>query len=108
MATGGFSTKNESIRAFGSVGVEWTITVFMVLAGASFAIHYQWLRGKFSVLKRDSELRLYLGILVVSSAVVLLNLMLSRVTPSLFEGMRLAVFQVVSIVTTTGFVNGGI
>ena len=105
MATGGFSTKNESIRAFGSVGVEWTITVFMVLAGASFAIHYQWLRGKFSVLKRDSELRLYLGILVVSSAIVLLNLMLSRVTPSLLEGMRLAVFQVVSIVTTTGFVT---
>ena len=105
MATGGFSTKNESIRAFGSVGVEWTVTVFMVLAGASFAIHYQWLRGKISALKRDSELRLYLGILIVSSAVVLLNLMLSRVTPSLFEGTRLAAFQVVSIVTTTGFVN---
>ncbi len=105
MATGGFSTKNESIRAFGSVGVEWTVIVFMVLAGASFAIHYQWLRGKFSALKRDSELRLYLAILVVSSAVVLLNLMLSGVTPSLFEGIRLAVFQVVSIVTTTGFVT---
>ena len=105
MATGGFSTKNESIGAFGSAGVEWTVTLFMVLAGASFAIHYQWLRGKFSALKQDSELRLYLGILVVSSAVVLLNLMLGRVTPSLFEGVRLAAFQVVSIVTTTGFVT---
>ncbi len=103
MATGGFSTRNASISAFDSAPVEWTVTLFMVLAGMSFALHYQWLRGKFSNLKSDSELRLYLGILCIGTSVVFLDLMLDRTTSSLFEALRLSAFQVVSIVTTTGF-----
>ena len=103
MATGGFSTRNASISAFESPAIEWTVTLFMVLAGASFAIHYQWLRGRFRVAARDPELRLYLMIIVGASAAVLLNLALAGVTTSLAEGARLATFQVVTIVTTTGF-----
>lgn len=103
MATGGFSTQNTSISAYGSPAVEWTITVFMVLAGANFALHYQWLRGKFAVLKTDPELRLYLGILIASTAIVFLDLMLAHTASSPFEAVRLAAFQVATIVTTTGF-----
>lgn len=103
MATGGFSTKNASIAAFGSPAVEWTVTLFMVLAGANFALHYQWLRGRLGALARDSELRLYLGILLVASAVVVGNLMVARAGFSVFDALRLGAFQVVSIVTTTGF-----
>jgi len=44
MATGGFATRNASITAFNSPAVEWTITFFMFLAGASFALHFQWIR----------------------------------------------------------------
>jgi trk system potassium uptake protein TrkH len=75
----------------------------MILAGASFAVHYQWLRGKLSVLKRDSELHLYLGILAVGTIIVLLDLTLGEATASAFQALRLAAFQVVTIVTTTGF-----
>jgi trk system potassium uptake protein TrkH len=103
MATGGFSTKNASISAFASPAVEWTITLFMILAGASFAVHYQWLRGKFGVLKSNPELRLYLGILMMGTAVVFLDLMHARTTSSPFEALSLSAFQVVSVVTTTGF-----
>ena len=103
MATGGFSTRNGSISAFESAAVEWTVTLFMVLAGASFAVHYQWLRGRFSVMKKDSELHLYIGILAAGTLVVLMDLMFGRVTSSFFEALRLATFQVVAIVTTTGF-----
>ena len=103
MATGGFSTRNASISAFESPAIEWTVTLFMVLAGASFAMHYQWLRGRFRVAAKDPELRLYLALVVVASGLVFANLMFSGVTTSMFEGARLAAFQVVTILTTTGF-----
>ncbi len=54
MATGGFSTRNASIAAFGSPAVEWTVTFFMFVAGANFALHFQWIRGKVGVALRES------------------------------------------------------
>ena len=103
MATGGFSTKNASIRAFDSVAVECTVLVFMVLAGASFTLHYQWLRGKFAVLKQDSELRMYLGILLFATVLITIDLAVGGASGSVWGAIRYAAFQVVTIVTTTGF-----
>jgi trk system potassium uptake protein TrkH len=103
MATGGFSTKNASVAAFESPAVEWTVTLFMFLAGASFTLHYQWIRGRFRHCARDPELRLYGGILLVASVLIFGNLMIDRISGSVLEAIRLAAFQVVSIVTTTGF-----
>lgn len=103
MATGGFSTKNASISAFDSAAVESTITIFMILAGASFAIHYQWLRGRFRSLLHDPELRLYLGIVVVATLGVAADLSFGEAAHSALQTLGLASFQVVTIVTTTGF-----
>ncbi|GIV62165.1 MAG: hypothetical protein KatS3mg044_1031 [Rhodothermaceae bacterium] len=62
MATGGFSTKNGSVGQFGSAYVEWVITVFMLLAGANFALHYRLLQGqRGGSAWRDTELRVYLS-----------------------------------------------
>lgn len=102
MATGGFSTRNSSIASFDNAAVEWTISFFMILAGANFALHYQWIRGKFGRVFGDSEFRLYLGVLGVGSLAVAINLVLTE-SADFMAATRLAVFQVTSIVTTTGF-----
>lgn len=103
MATGGFSTKNASLSAFDSVAVESVVTVFMVLAGASFALHYHWLRGRFRTLTEDPELRLYVGILGAATAIVAVDLFFGRASGSVLEVLSWSSFQVVTIVTTTGF-----
>ncbi|HSF19032.1 MAG TPA: TrkH family potassium uptake protein [Vicinamibacteria bacterium] len=103
MATGGFSTKNASIAAFESAAVEWTVTGFMFLAGANFTLHYQWVRGRFRPIWRDPEFRLYGAIVAIASFLVLVSLRLGGTSEAVLESLRLAAFQVVSIVTTTGF-----
>lgn len=102
MATGGFSTKNASVAGFESGAVEWVITLFMVLAGANFSLHYHWIRGRFANILGDAEFRLYLRAIGFVSLVVLVNLLWAR-TAGFFDAIRLSLFQTVSIVTTTGF-----
>jgi trk system potassium uptake protein TrkH len=75
----------------------------MFLAGANFALHYRALRGRPGELWRDEEFRAYGGIVVVASAVLAWFLVADRYP--LGEGIRHALFQVVSIVTTTGFAS---
>jgi trk system potassium uptake protein TrkH len=99
MSTGGFSTKDESIGDFNSPLVEWIIIVFMVLASINFMIHYRLLTGRIRIALADAELRYYLLLLIGATGVVVWVLSgASEVT-----GVRVALFQVVSIVTTTGY-----
>ena len=103
MATGGFSTLNRSVGGFDSWAIEVVVLVFMVIAGANFALHYQLLRGKPKVLLRDPEFRLYIGILGVATFVMAVDLLLHRWTLDVFAAIRHAAFQAATIVTTTGF-----
>ncbi len=103
MATGGFSTKNASVGAYGLPGVEIAITLFMLLAGANFALHFHVLRGRPGRLFRDPEFRLYAGILAGASLLVATDLLVQGHETNLLVALRLAAFQAVSIVTTTGF-----
>jgi trk system potassium uptake protein TrkH len=75
----------------------------MVLAGASFALHFQWIRGRLGVVWRDPELRLYLGILLSGAVLIGADLLIDDTYYSMHQAVRLAAFQIVSIVTTTGF-----
>ena len=102
MATGGFSTRNESIAAFGSPAIEMVVTLFMILAGANFALHFQWLRGRPGRIFGDSEFRFYLGVLGGTTVLLAVDLVL-RHGNSLLDALRLGGFQSVTIVTTTGF-----
>lgn len=102
MATGGFSTKSESIAYFNNPYVDIIITVFMFLAGINFALHFCALRGKFSHFARSSEFRFYCTIAGVSIFIITLYLVSSGYS-SLSGSLRYASFQVVSIMTTTGF-----
>jgi trk system potassium uptake protein TrkH len=111
LATGGFSTRNASIGEINSLPVDIIVIVFMVLAGVNFGIYYNALRGKWRDVLRDPELRAYLGILFIASAVIVICLCENYVVttaghhaePSLGAAARHGVFQTVAIQTTTGF-----
>jgi hypothetical protein len=102
MATGGFSPKNESIAFYRSPFLEYSITFFMFLAGANFALHYRFLKGNIKVLWRDKEFCFYSSVILLATLFITLNLWLS-IQKEFFQAFRLAIFQVVSILTTTGF-----
>jgi trk system potassium uptake protein TrkH len=111
LATGGFSTKNASAGGYNSAAIDTVIIVFMVLAGINFGLYYQAIRGRLRDVWKDPELRLYFGIILVASIIVVGALMEERliattgeaVEPSMGAALRHGVFQVVSIQTTTGF-----
>ena len=103
MATGGFSTRAKSIEGFHSPAIEYIVTFFMFVAGINFIRHHQVLTerrlGRFW---RDVEVRTYLVLLGVSILLVMAALLVSSEMAG-EEAFRAASFQVVSIMTTTGF-----
>lgn len=102
MATGGFSTKNSSIKYYDSLPIELIITFFMFLAGGNFGLYYLAWRKGLGRLAQDSEFRLYLTIVTAATlgiaAILYFN---AGIHPG--SGLRDALFTVVSIMTTTGF-----
>lgn len=103
LATGGFSTKNTSIAAYNSSYIDMVITLFMILAGINFALHFQVLRGNVKDFFRSEELRVYLGIILIATVVVMIFNWTGNVYPQFGENLRFSIFQVSSIMTTTGF-----
>jgi trk system potassium uptake protein TrkH len=102
LPTGGFSTHARSIEYFGAAS-QWAIVVFMALAGMNFALIFRALRRHAGVW-RDEELRLYVALLLVASGLVLAKL-LSRDVFAGEAAVRHSVFQVVSMMTTTGYAS---
>jgi trk system potassium uptake protein TrkH len=100
MATGGFSPQAASIAAYNSTLIDSIILLFMFLAGANFALHYRMLYFDRKSLIRDPEFRLYTLILLAATAVIVLW---GGIDGDIFNKIRLAGFQVVSLMTTTGF-----
>ncbi|MEQ8242876.1 potassium transporter TrkG [Fulvivirga sp.] len=104
MATGGFSTKNASIAHFDSAYIQYVITFFMFLAGTNFTITYYGLKGKFAKVWSNEEFRNYL-ILVILLSVCISFFVFSSKWEGFEKSFRDSIFQVVSIITTTGFVS---
>jgi trk system potassium uptake protein TrkH len=104
MPTGGFFPDARSLEDFAAAS-QWVITVFMVFAGANFALAYRALiRRRPGLAFRDEEIRLYLGILIAASAIVAIELWSAGFYQG-EEAIRHASFQVVSTMTTTGFAS---
>jgi trk system potassium uptake protein TrkH len=104
LATGGFSTRNLSIAHYNSAYIDAVITIFMLLAGINFVLHYQMLSGKSRFLLTDPELRFFLS--VVAILILVTTFVLYPTTyPRLSQAFRHAAFQVSSIITTTGYVT---
>ncbi len=100
--TGGFSIKNTSIGAYNNVFIEVIITVFMFLFGVNFSLYYQIIRGNIKSFFKDTEFRLYLGIVLACMLLITLDLN-GKVFGSVWESLRHASFQVSTIITTTGY-----
>ncbi|MCB1183511.1 TrkH family potassium uptake protein [bacterium] len=103
MATGGFSNHNQSVGGYATPAVEWIIIVFMFLAGANFSLHYLALTGRVRVYARDEEFRFYGSIVLVCTALIGGSLLVTGFYPDWGTTLRHSLFQVVSIITTTGF-----
>lgn len=107
LATGGFSTMDSSVAGFAASSVHFVIIVFMVLAGVNFSLYFAAYQRRWRAVFTNAELRVYLALLGLGTLVITLSLLISRPAgmadaPALIV-FRDALFQVVSIQTTTGF-----
>ncbi len=98
--TGGFGIKNDSMAGY-SPYLQNVTTVFMLLFGINFSCFYLLILRKFYAVFRDEELRLYLGTVIASTLLIMLNL--RGVFGSVWDALRHSAFQVASIITTTGY-----
>lgn len=104
MATGGFSPKNSSIAFYESPYIQYVITLFMLLAGTNFTLNYFMLKGNFKKVWKNEEFRYYIGFVLVISLITTLGVYLVSEV-DLETAFRQAIFQVVAIVTTTGYIT---
>jgi len=104
LATGGFSTKNVSLAAYDSAYIQWVAIAFMYLAGINFSLHFRAASGR-PVYFKDREWRFFTGVLLLSTAVIMTINLVTLDYASLERAVRDALFQAVSITTTTGFVS---
>jgi trk system potassium uptake protein len=102
LATGGFSTKDASVGWFDSVYVDIVIMFFMYLAGISFAMHFRLLRGEYSNFFNNRETRFYSLVSVAAIVLAALGLWVQG-GYTVGEALRYGGFQVMSILTTTGY-----
>jgi len=103
LGTGGFSTRNASVGAFGSAAVEWICTMFMLVASVNFALYFKLFTGRVRDLFVDSELRTFLFIVV--AAVLAVTFLELPEYGSFGRSLRFSAFQVASVVSTTGFMS---
>ena len=101
LGTGGFSTRNSSIGAYNSVAIDVIIMIFMFLAGINFSLYFYIFTGKFRDITTNSEFKAYLAI--VAALIVAVTISLRNVYGSFGDTLRYSSFQVVSLMTTTGF-----
>ena len=105
ISTGGFSVKNASIAAYGSLTIEWIIIVFMFLSGINFALLYYAICRNFRAVFHSGELRSYTLMTVGASALIVLNLVCHASWALDARTVTDSVFQVVTLMTTTGYMT---
>jgi len=104
VATGGFSTHNDSLAYFDSLELEAIAMFFMFIAGINFALHFTaWRKASMQHYFKDNELRTYLFLLLVFSLLVTIALFATGTFDSLPASLRHGTFHVISVMTTTGF-----
>ncbi len=104
MATGGYSTKQDSIAYWDSPYIHYVISFFMFVAGTNFTLSYFAMHLRFKKIRENEEFRYYLGF-VVGFTLVIATVMVFSMNMDLEQAFRDSLFQVVSIMTTTGFVT---
>ena len=101
MATGGFSIKNESIAAYPSPLIHYIITLFMLFAGTNFTMLYLLMSRQFNKVRHNDEFFYYYSTVLVLTLVIAISIY--PLYGEIEESVRLSLFQVVSVITTTGY-----
>jgi trk system potassium uptake protein TrkH len=103
VATGGFSTRTASLGSFNSTAIEVVAIVFMAAGGVNFAFYWRALRGRDRLWPQAAEVRAYLLILAVATAVLTVTLLVDEPAADLGTALRASAFTTVSVMTTTGY-----
>lgn len=104
MATGGFSTKNNSIAYFDEPIIQYTLIIFMFIAGINYTLLYLGLKGKIRNFWKSDEFKTYLGFILFAIGFVT-TIILLNTEYGLERAFRDASFQVISMITTTGYIS---
>lgn len=99
--TGGFSNYADSVAHFNSAYIDGVITVFCALFGVNFALFYFMILGDFKSILKNEELRTYVLLIAGATAAIMLNI--HSLYPTIGKSFRYAIFQVVTVITTTGY-----
>ncbi len=105
ISTGGFSNRNASIAAYGSLAVEWIIIVFMFLSGINFALLYFAVRRNFKAVFESEELRSYTLMATLATVFIVINLVVKAGWELNLRTVTDSAFQVVTLMTTTGYMT---
>ncbi len=103
VSTSGYSPRNASMGYYQSAYFDWVTILFMVLGGVTFVLFYQFLKGDYEAIVRNTELRWYLILIALFSGFVSWNLWWGGTYSGIADSLRFGTFQVVSLLTTTGF-----
>lgn len=102
LGTGGFSNKNNGIIFYKNPLLEYILSIFMILAASNFSLYYLLLKKNFDDILRDDEFKLYLRVILIVSGLISLNLFFKKYA-SPEQCFRTSLFQVTSLMSTTGF-----
>ena len=109
LATGGMSTHDASIGYFNNSLIELISIIFMMIAGVNFASHFiAWRAASMKIYLKDVEIKLYFTIIMAAFSITSIIVIINNTYPSLYESLRHAAFQVVAMVTNTGFATENI
>jgi len=101
IATGGFSTSDQSVGHFNSAVIDWIIVVFMIIGSMPFVLYLEILRRRIGLFVKDSQIRVFLGILAISVTTVAVWQSFDNSTAA--DTIRSSAFNVISIITGTGY-----
>lgn len=104
MATGGFSTKNASIAFYDSALIQYTIIIFMFIAGTNYAMLYFGFKGKFKNIINNDEFKFYLAIVAIIGCLMTAGI-IHKTTLDFESAFRAGLFQTISLITTTGYIT---
>tara|TARA_A100001011_G_scaffold365624_1_gene417437 strand:- start:839 stop:2284 length:1446 start_codon:yes stop_codon:yes gene_type:complete len=105
LATGGFSTHNESIGFFKSQGIEVTSIIFIILGSIPFITYLKFVKGNKKIFYQDVQIRGFVYLLIISIIVMFVYLFINKTEYSVLDNLRISSFNVISILSGTGYVT---
>jgi len=105
LATGGFSTHNGSIGYFKNPGIEFTATIFIILGSIPFMAYLKFIKGNRRVFFQDVQIKGFLYLLIISILIMFLYLFVNNNEYSFLDNLRISSFNVISILSGTGYVT---